>query len=157
MTLIVFSDFQCPACRMLAQRLERARAKWPNDIRLIYRHYPLTTMHPLAFTAAVAAECAAAQQRFVAYHDILFKKQDSIGSLSWTAIAVNAGVADTTTFATCMSSERATALVREDSLAGVRLRVTGTPAVILNQWRFSDGAPSEETLERMIKQELATR
>jgi len=79
-TIVEFGDFQCPACRDFARSaLRGALAAFPQELQVLYRHWPLT-YHEHAYAAALAAECAAAQGRFKEYHDLLHLKQDSIGA-----------------------------------------------------------------------------
>lgn len=111
-TIVEFSDFQCPFCRELAPRLKRLRVSYPEDVRVVYRHYPLQLIHPHAYRAAVAAECAEDQGRFEAFHDSLFVKQDSIGVLSWGRFGKRAGMGDTTAFVFC--------ILRTDTLKRLR-------------------------------------
>lgn len=74
-TISEFSDFQCPACRAAQPLLDSVMALASDSARLVFRHYPLRSLHPNAFAAAKAAEAAAEQQKFWEYHDLLFEKQ----------------------------------------------------------------------------------
>jgi protein-disulfide isomerase len=89
-TIVEFSDFQCPFCGQAAQALQGVRERYP-DVAIVYRHLPLEA-HPHAFAAAVASECAAEQGAFQAFHDHLFAHQDSIGVTPWDSVAHRAGV-----------------------------------------------------------------
>ncbi len=153
-TLVEFSDFQCPACRQLSRVLEKLRAKHGDQLAIVYRHFPIESIHPLARPAALAAECAATQGRFAAYHDYLFANQDSLPRMSWSVVAAKVGVSDTTAFARCLTDPHTLATLSIDSLAGVNFGVTGTPQVTVNKWRMSVGAPTEEALEQIISDEL---
>ena len=79
--IVELSDFQCPFCNDLHLTLKLLLARHPGEIAVVYRHFPLPArMHPFAQAAAIASECAAAQHKFVEYHDALFERQDSIGT-----------------------------------------------------------------------------
>lgn len=153
LTLVEFSDFQCPACRVLSASLQEIREEYPDDIRVVYRHFPLKT-HEAAIPAALASECAAAQGRFEPFHDALFARQDSVGALPWTRFAQEAGVPDVTAFERCMAgSAAAAAALNADTLAGQKLQVRGTPTLLVNGKRYN-GAPPTHALEQIIREEL---
>jgi len=75
-TLIEYSDFQCPACRAYQPTLKRLLAEYDQELRLVYRHFPLNSLHANAEEAAYAAEAAGIQGKFFEYHDVLFNTQD---------------------------------------------------------------------------------
>ena len=76
-TIVEFSDLQCQACRASWPQVESLRQKYPDKIRFIYRHFPLTSIHQYAVIAAIASEAAAAQGKFWEYANILFDQQDT--------------------------------------------------------------------------------
>jgi protein-disulfide isomerase len=142
-TIVEFSDFQCPFCATLSRTIRSMQQRDPSVFRVVYRHYPLA-QHTHAAAAGVAAECAAQQRRFGEYHDVLFANQDSIGTRPWTRFAANAGVADTVAFKRCMAAPAAKARVDEDARAAARLRLPGTPSLIVNGRLYSGGVTEEE-------------
>ena len=75
-TIVEFSDFQCPACRQAESALKQILADYPQEVRLVYRHFPLTQIHQQAMAAAELAEAAAAQDKFWQMHDLLFERQN---------------------------------------------------------------------------------
>jgi protein-disulfide isomerase len=152
--IVEFSDFQCPYCRSLFQKIDSVRSLYPSQVALVYRNFPLSRIHPQAFPAAIAAMCASFQGSFGAYHDALFRRQDSLATTDWANLATQAGVADTNEFRRCLSEPRAARLVRADSVAGAKLRVTGTPMVMINGWRIN-GTPTDDELRRLIARGLS--
>lgn len=150
--IVEFSDFQCPACAMFEKRLADLRKRYPNDLTLIYRHFPLDN-HQFAAAAAQASECASAQSRFEAMHDALFAGRDSLGERSWSSFASNAGVSDIPKFEACMADSGATAPVRVDIEAGKRLGIRGTPTLLLDGHRITGVLPLD-TLDAMIQRAL---
>lgn len=144
--VVLFSDFQCPACRVLAGHLRTIRSE-SADVEVVYRHAPLER-HAHAVPAARASDCAAEQGRFEAYHDALFAAQDSIGTTGWDAYARRAGVPDLPRFGRCISAPADTRLAR-DTAAARELKVTGTPTYLLNDRRFV-GAPPLDSLRAQI-------
>lgn len=155
-TVTEFSDFQCPYCKRLSSSLESIRAKYPTTVTVAFRNFPLTGIHPFARPAAIAAQCAAWQGAFTAYHDYLYHHQDSLSNLNWTRVAQIAGVGDTGTFRRCLSSDSVLATLKADSAAGVKLGVTGTPTVLVEDLRLP-GTPTEALLDSIITLRLRAR
>lgn len=147
-TVVEFSDFQCPFCARFSQTIRSMQQRDPSAFRVVYRHYPLA-QHAHAVNAAIAAECAGQQRRFGEYHDLLFANQDSIGTRSWTGFAKQAGVADTTAFKTCMASPAMKERVEADARMAAKLALPGTPSLIVNG-RLYSGAIREEELAGML-------
>lgn len=147
-TVVVFSDFQCPYCAELMARLKILRSQYPRDVAVVYRHFPLS-IHPYAMAAARASECAANQGRFEAFHNALFAAQDIIGQVPWTHFALVADVPDTAAFHKCAVSDVVLRSVTDDSAAANRLGVYGTPVLLINQTRL-DGAQPLDTLEAYV-------
>jgi predicted DsbA family dithiol-disulfide isomerase len=152
-TLTEFSDFQCPFCRQLAQRIDTVQKLHPNQVAVVYRHYPLATLHPHARAAALAAECAGDQGRFSEMHTLLFAKQDSIGTLSWMEFGMRARVPDTAAMARCIRDSTFAAEVDRDVAAGKRLGIEGTPALLVDG-TFVHGAPSLQRLNELVESAL---
>jgi len=147
--VVVFSDFQCPACRLLADELKTLRAEHPAQLTVIYRHAPLA-IHPAAFSAAVASECAASQGRFEAFNDALFADQTSVGSIPWSRFAERAGVPDLAAFDRCVSAGRSSGSVARDTLAAHELGVVATPTFLVNGTLIR-GTPPLDALRAYIR------
>lgn len=148
-TLIVFSDYLCPYCRTLSQTLEQLTARFPNDVRLIYRHFPIQrNSQPLA----QAALCAADQGRFAQYHHQLFTLSGNVADqLDQAAEQVGLELAP---FRECVQSGRHAARIAEDVKEGQRLAIQGTPTLFLNGVRLR-GAQSLERLEASVREALS--
>jgi protein-disulfide isomerase len=148
-TVVEFSDFQCPACRALASSIEEIRRREPSRVAVVYRHFPLSG-HPHARAAAHASECAASQSAFGAFHNLLFAEQASIGQTGWADFARRAGVRDLGAFETCLGdSSRAQSVLQRDSLAGAELHVAPTPTFMINGWKIV-GVPPLDTIRAYI-------
>ncbi|HEU0076799.1 MAG TPA: DsbA family protein [Longimicrobiaceae bacterium] len=154
--IITFSDFQCPFCARVNAGIDRVRANDPRRVAVVYRHFPLEAIHPHAFAAANAAECAGAQGRFEEYHDALFAAQDSIGKRSWDRFAQEAGVPDMAEFGRCVAEDRFRARIVADQKAGEKLGVNGTPAFIF-EGRMITGADAPDRLDAWVKEALARK
>jgi len=147
-TIIEFTDLQCPFCRRFNSALASARVKYPNKIATAFVHFPLNG-HGQAEAAARAVECAAASGRFGEAVDFVFEKQDSLGKQPWTWFAAGAGVRDTLSFVHCMADSGVRRNVQAGLTLGKKIGVTGTPTVLLNGWRYS-GTPSDTELVRAV-------
>jgi protein-disulfide isomerase len=144
-TIVEFSDFQCPFCRVIAARLDSLRALHPREVAVVYRHYPLR-IHPHAVAAARASECAGEQGRFWQMHDVLYREQEAIGQVRWGRFAGLAGIADSVSFERCMDRVEAHPAIRNDTIAGGRLGVTATPTLLINQYRVTGATPLDTLL-----------
>jgi protein-disulfide isomerase len=131
MTIVEFSDFQCPYCRRFAREVLEPLRRRDSRVALVYRHWPLS-IHQHAVEAAVASECAADQDRFERFHDLLFEGQESIGSRSWTSFAMAAGVSDTAAYRTCLANEATRKRVEADRQLALALKARGTPTFVVN-------------------------
>lgn len=151
--IIAFSDFQCPFCARVNEGLERVRANDPQRVAVVFRHFPLESIHPHAIAAANAAECAGAQGRFEPYHDALFAAQDSIGKRAWDGFAQEAGVPDLAEFGRCVAEGRFRARVVADQKAGEKLGISGTPSFIF-EGRMISGADAPDRLDAWVKEAL---
>jgi protein-disulfide isomerase len=155
-TLVEYSDFQCPFCKDLADVIGRAKQRYGDQLAVVHKHYPLEAIHRFAFPAAVASECARRQGMFRAYHDTLFGAQDALGSRSWTEVAGIVGVEDTTRFVQCMSDSSVSRTVRQDAAEAKVLNVRGTPALLIND-KLVEGTLTDEELETYIQAALRNR
>jgi protein-disulfide isomerase len=150
--LVVFSDFQCHFCRELAPVLHRLRADFPQDLLVVFRHWPLAA-HPRALAAAVAAECAGEQGRFWEYHDRLFAERGELDDAKLLTLAGEAGL-DQALLAACLRSGGMRARVEASRREAGRLGLEGVPAVFLNGRRVR-GPLDHAALTRRIQEALA--
>lgn len=151
-TLIEYSDFQCPYCSRHEETLKQIEAKYPNDVRLVYRHFPLSSLHPFAQKAAEASECANAQGKFWEMHDKLFAIAQTTAGLSIDAMknAAKELKLDTNKFNNCLDKGEMTAKVAKSYQDGMAAGVSGTPATFING-KILEGAVPLEQFEPMIK------
>lgn len=129
---IVLSDFQCPFCAAYADTLARYQAAKPGQIRVMFRHAPLSEVHSSARAAAIAAECADRQGRFQAYHDLLFKNHERIDDEVWNVFAEEAGVDDLDAFSRCLTSTDIAQRVDDDRRAATAVGLEGTPSTLVD-------------------------
>lgn len=137
--ILEFTDFQCPACASAAKTFEDILKKYPGQIRVFHKHFPLP-MHPNALKASVFAECAAQQNRFWEYHDVLFKSQTSWAGMSdpspyFSELAQGLGL-NIQQLRTCVSDPSVEKTVTRDVDEGKRLGVRGTPTFVTGNSLF---------------------
>lgn len=152
-TLVEFSDFECPYCGTFFATLERIEEEYGDRIRIVYRQFPLRQIHPNAQKAAEASLCAEEQGKFWELHDLMFQEQDSLDVASLEDKAARLGM-DTEAFASCLASGRHAEQVQEDVDAGASIGVTGTPALFVNGRPVEGGAVPFEAVAEIIEQEL---
>ncbi len=146
-TLVEFSDFSCGACRQAQPMLTELIEGMGEEVRLVYRHFPLD-LDGDSFAIAVAAECAHRQQAFWEFHDRVFAHSGTISAADLPDHAAAAGL-EPESFASCVSSEDAAAKVRGDWQAGVEWGVQGTPTFFVNGHRVT-GMPGLSAMRRII-------
>jgi protein-disulfide isomerase len=151
-TLVEFSDFQCPFCLRLAPTLKRLRDTYGDRIRLVWKDYPLTQIHPEAFKAAEAAHCAREQGKFWEYHDVLFANQQALLPQSLKQYAADLGL-NATAFNTCLDTSKHNDRVQQHMGIGNGLGVNSTPATFVNG-RLVTGAQPYEVFVAIIDEEL---
>lgn len=139
-TIVVFSDFQCPACKSLEESvLIRTRLAYSDRINLVFRHFPLDSIHQYARQAAWASEAARDEGKFWEYHDLLFKNQATWASLkskdevreAFIEYATELEI-DKDKFIEKMESEEVKQRVNADSVDGNSLKINSTPTIYLN-------------------------
>jgi len=153
-TIVEFSDFECPFCRNFSKVLKDALADEPNDIRVVFHHMPLS-MHPWAKMAAETAGCAQLQspETFWSLHDSIFENQTTISienaKEKLAALAKNTKGLDATAFQKCMDSAMSVGLVLKDIDLAENNQISGTPTVFINGHRLP-GLDSAEKLRELI-------
>jgi protein-disulfide isomerase len=150
-TIVEFSDFQCPFCSRLANSMHELMELYPGEIRLVFRHYPLS-FHEHAHLAAQAAVCAQEQGRFWEMHDAMFEHQASLHREGLIELAGDAGV-DADALTACLDAGEIAATVDADHAAGEALGVTGTPKFFVNGVPYAGALPLEQ-LVAIIDTEL---
>lgn len=149
-TVAVFGDLECPACRAFELgALRKVVARHGDAVATVYHHFPLS-YHPMARQAALGAECAAAQSSFKSFHDRVLEQQDSLATKSIVAFAMEAGIRDSAEFTRCLASDRASALVDAGTALGQTVPVRGTPTIIVNG-KVLPAIPDEARLDSIVR------
>ena len=154
-TLIEFSDFQCPFCLRVAPTLKQIRARYGDRVRIVWKDFPLTQIHPQAFKAGEAAHCAGEQSKYWEYHDQLFANQQALQVADLKRYAGDLKL-DADKFNTCLDSSKYAERVRNGVAQGTTLGVNSTPTVYING-RLLSGAQPYEAFAAIIDEELAKK
>ncbi|OGE75465.1 MAG: hypothetical protein A3C85_03140 [Candidatus Doudnabacteria bacterium RIFCSPHIGHO2_02_FULL_48_21] len=161
-TIIEFSDFQCPFCRKLwRETLPQLKSQYidTGKAKFVYRDYPLSSLHPSAQKAAEAAECAGDQGKYWEMHDKMFEQQDKQGEntveFSVADIKTWAGQIglDKAAFDSCLDGSKYQAEVEKDASDAIAAGLTGTPGTIVNG-RLLRGSQPFEAFKAVIEEEL---
>ena len=150
-----FSDFECPYCAVLLPALDEVKRRYGDKVRLVFRHYPLTVIHPDAWKAAEAALCAGDQGHFWELHDLMFAEQGTLAVADLKTKAARLDL-DAEAFNECLDSGRHYDAVAADLRAGDAVGVAGTPALFING-RFIGGVAPFGMLAEVIDDELRRR
>jgi protein-disulfide isomerase len=153
-TVVEMTDYECPFCRLHHQQVMAVLlSEYGDRIRYVTINFPLSSIHPLAFTAALAAECAHNQGLFWQYNDALFATTESLVPDTLVAIAAGLGV-EMEPFVQCVNSGATQGLVVRDIQDGQRFGVTGTPTFFINGKKLV-GARAIDIFRQVIDAELA--
>jgi protein-disulfide isomerase len=135
-TLVEYGDYECPYCGAAQPVVKELQRRIGDRLRYVYRHFPLTAVHPHAEHAAEGAESAGGQGKFWAMHDLLFDHQDALEDADLLEYATQIGLSEAR-FARDMIEHRYASKVREDFLSGARSGVNGTPTFFVNGLRHN--------------------
>ncbi len=150
-TVIIFTDFECPFCSKAHQKIMDLHSRYPQDVRVIFRHFPLK-MHKNAHVAAYAAACAHLQGKFWPYADLLFKNQRKLGRTKLFDYAKQVGL-DMEMFKQNMESGGGKKIVAADNAEGLELGLHSTPSLFFNG-HFVKGVPKPKYIQLILDQYL---
>lgn len=148
-TLVEYGDFECPQCRAASGTVKALLARFgAGELKFVFRHFPMTQIHPRAERAAEAAEAAGEQGFFWEMHDLLFERQENLSDAALVEYAAESGL-DIERFLRAMSERRWLGKVRENRRRGLAARVCGTPTFFINE-QIYEAARDIELLHRAI-------
>ncbi len=150
-TIVMFSDFQCPACAATHPELKKVMAQYGNKIRFVVRDFPLTQIHKNAFKAAEAANAAHAQGKFFEYIELLYNNQDSLDPASLRKFAAQIGL-NLQKFDSDLSSGKFAAEVKKDARDGDMYGISSTPTIFINGIKVR--SLSAKAFKKVIEQAL---
>lgn len=161
--LVEYGDFQCSACYQYEPIVQQLFEKYQQQIKFQFRHFPIVSAHPNAFSASRAAEAAAKQGKFWEMHDMLYQTQDPEGKTGWVAssnpLSIFEGFAqqlgmNVEQFKTDFASEEVNDLINADITAGKAVPASGTPTFVLDGKKIENPTSYEEfvkVIEEAIK------
>lgn len=153
-TIVEFSDYQCPFCKRWHDEVfGRLLQDYPEQVRIVYRDFPLTSIHPEAYPAAEAAHCAGEQGAYWPYHSALFSQKYGLGASAYEKYAVELGL-DTSAFAQCQSEDRYSSEIAADLDFASGLGISSTPTFFINGVALI-GAQPYDVFKQIIDLELA--
>jgi protein-disulfide isomerase len=150
-TLVEYGDYECPDCLNAQPIVKVLREKLGDRLRFVFRHFPKSSIHPRASTAAMAAEAAGEQGRFWEMHESLYKHQKTLESVDFTHLALQLGL-EVYRFGREMESNAWARRVREQYDGGEQSGVSGTPTFFINECRY-DGDIEVDAMLKAIEQE----
>lgn len=154
--IIEYSDFQCPYCGLMYPVIEQALDEFDGQVSVVFKQFPLTSIHPQAMNAALASECALEQGKFKPYYDMLFTRQDAWskteGTASFKQYARELGL-NGQEFNTCLDSQKYADKVNADLAEGQEFGISGTPGFFIGD-EFLGGAAQYDTIKSMIEKQL---
>jgi len=136
-TLVEYGDYQCPHCGHAHPVVKELRKHFGKQLRFVYRHFPLTQIHPMAEPAAEASEFAAAHERFWQMHDRIFENQENLGLPLLGDLAQDLELSSEDLVG-ALESHEFLPKIKEDFMGGVRSGVNGTPTFFINGYRYED-------------------
>ncbi len=147
-TIIAFIDFECPYCQATYSTFAQVQKKYGDGVHIIFKHFPLETIHPRAISAALASSCAQEQQKFWEYHDLLFTQKD-LSQEKLISYAETLGL-NTSVFEQCLTSKRYRSQILRDIQDGVDLGVVGTPTYFIGTTRIEGSLPLDAWDKQII-------
>ena len=148
-TLVEYGDYECPDCGLLYVTLRDLQVEYPAKLRVVFRQYPLSGIHPHAQQAAEAAEAAGVQGKYWDMHTLLFERQQALRTKDLIGYAEELGL-DVQQFRRELKDETHQQRVRADFMAGVQNGVRGTPGLFWNGVRY-DADWDYASLKRLLE------
>jgi cyclophilin family peptidyl-prolyl cis-trans isomerase len=161
--LLIYTDMQCPACAQVAPALKQVYEQLSDTVRIVVRHFPLTTIHDKAQLASQAVEAASKQDKFWQFYDLLYEKQEEWSAITVTDVittfmnyAQSIGI-DTVKFETDLRSKEVIARVARDVAVAEKLKLTGTPTMYLSGRPFNPSALLQENINSLLREYAVVR
>jgi protein-disulfide isomerase len=152
-TIVEFSDIQCPYCSRFHETMKQVMQNYPNDVKWVFKHFPLESLHPYAKLAAEATECAGDQDRFWELTDKYYENQSSLSPEYVVSAAEELGL-DMPKFKKCLADKKYAKKVEDDFAYGKAKGVRGTPGSFINGISIPGALPYSD-IEQMIQEQLA--
>ena len=151
--LVEYGDYQCPHCGRAYPIIKNIQAKLGDQLKFVFRNFPLSKIHPNAIHAAIATEAAARQHKFWEMHDYIFEHQNRLDDESMVRYATHLRL-DAAQFADDFEKQELAQKVEDDFESGVRSGVNGTPSFFINGQKYNNDwneAPFLAHLQSLVK------
>ena len=149
LTIVEFSDFQCPYCARATAPVEEIIKAFPKDVQVYFLHFPLS-FHKEAMPAAIAARCAQKQGKFWEMHDLIFENQKKLAAADLKAHAKGIGL-DVTKYDACVADPKTAEFVNNDIKQGTSAGVGGTPSFYINGKPTRGGPPTVDQIRELLE------
>ena len=150
--LVEYGDYQCPHCGRAYPIIKDLQQSFGDDLKFVFRNFPLSEIHPDAFTAAVAAEAAGLQDKYWEMHDIIFENQQALDLESLFLYAKAIGL-DVKRFKNDIQKNELADKVEQDFESGIRSGVNGTPSFFINGRKYNSDW-EEDVFDQYLKSQL---
>lgn len=144
-TLVEYGDYECPFCRQGYYLIKDAQEYFGEQLRFVFRNFPLSEIHPLALPAAQAAEFAATKNHFWEMHDLIYENQENLSEELLFALATQLGL-PMQEFETALINNSFESKIQQDFAGGVRSGVNGTPTFFINNHRYNGNLELQELI-----------
>ncbi|RYY62055.1 MAG: DsbA family protein [Chitinophagaceae bacterium] len=144
--LVKYGDYQCPHCARAYLVVHHLQEELGDQLKFVFRNFPLQKIHPEAVIAAIAAEAAALQGRFWEMHDLIFENQDELSESMLLELAAELDL-DMDKFRKDLGSEELAQKVDNDFESGIRSGVNATPTFFINDEKYNEGWESDRMLQ----------
>jgi protein-disulfide isomerase len=160
--MVIFCDYQCPDCKVMAQNLKQVLPGFPGRVRLVFKNFPLMSKHAWAEDAAIAAQCAYVQRpsAFWAYFDFFFSEQNSMTVQNLRRKVMEVGTTlklDTGKLAACFDTRATLPALQRDLFEAAKLGVKGTPTLLVNGRFVFNEEMTEKDYRKLIEEALTSR
>ena len=150
-TLVEYGDFQCTTCASAYPEVREVQKVLGKELRFVFRHFPMSNIHELAFSAAVAAEAAGRQNKFWQMHDMIFERQILLSEYALLEFAEDLGL-NMKTFRNDLEDNSLAEKVEYDFESGVMSGVNGTPSFYINGYKYNGPPDYSSLLNAIIEQ-----
>lgn len=150
-TIVMFIDFECPYSKSSHDIFNQLLKQYGSSIKVIFKHFPISSIHPQATNAALAASCAHEQKKFWEYYDVLFN-EETLTDETYEKAALSVRI-NMNQFRTCYTTQKNLKTIEEDVQNGITLGVQGTPTYFVNAQKI-EGVPTLEQWNTIILKEM---
>ncbi len=152
-TLVEYGDFQCPYCGAAFPIIKEVQNNFGDQLRFVFRHFPLSEVHEFAKAAASTAEFAGTYHKFWEMHDEIYENQDMLSEEMLTQLADSMGL-NSKELLKAIKNNKFESKIQKDFMGGVRSGVNGTPSLFINDHRYSGSVDFDSIVQAIELVEL---